>query len=670
MPPVRVLSAVVVVLLSLVGTQALGQDQPDEPPALAIEAPSLVVAGDEFEVTLGGLAPGERWTLRAGDESLEGVAEGPEAKAAVALASGNSALRLRVGERRAEASVRAVPGWMSLLPPLLAILLALALRHVVLALALGVFAGAFVVHDYDPLAGLLRTVDHYAVGAAGDADHASILIFSLLLGGMIGLITKSGGGLGLAAWVTRKATDARRGQLAAWSLGVVIFFDDYANSLLVGSSMRPITDRLRISREKLAFLVDATAAPVASVALVSSWIGVEIGYIAEQFAERGIEADPYVAFLQTLPYRFYPWLMLAFGLMLVWTRRDFGAMRKAELRARTTGKLFADGATPASDFDDLDIEAPPRARNALVPIVTVIAAATLGMIATGMAACEAEGIEPTVRAIFGNANSLNALLWASAAGGVAALAMALGTKALRLGDGLEAWLAGMKSMLLACVILVLAWSLGAICKELHTADVVVAAIGDGLRPALLPAVVFVVAALVSFATGTSWGTMAILFPLVVPLADELAPGDMNIVLGAVSSILAGSVWGDHCSPISDTTIMSSMASSCDHTDHVRTQLPYALTVGGVSLLVGELGVGFGLYPAWFGLLLGVVVLAAVVRFVGRVVPDAEEETDTETDSDTDTETETETDPEADPDPDQDPDPDPDPEADPDPDPDP
>ena len=518
-------------------------------------------------------------------------------------------------------------GWLSLAPPLVAITLALVLRQVLLALAAGVWLGAFVVEGYDPLRATLRAVDRYAVESVADSDHAAILIFSLCLGGMIGVVTRAGGASGIAQLVTRRASDARRGQVATWLLGLLVFFDDYANSLLVGSSMRPITDRLRISREKLAFLVDATAAPVSSIALVSSWIGVEVAYIAEQLEARNIELDPYLAFLQTLPYRFYPWLMLFFGLVLVLSGRDFGAMRKAEVRARQTGEVSRPGARPASDFDTsaLDEAAEPRALLAVGPVVTVVAVALLGMYFDGRATVLEEGGVVTLRSVFGSASSIKALLWAAVSGGMVAVILALATGALRLADAMDAWVDGLKSMLLACMILVLAWSLGRICKELHTAEFVIQLIGDGLAPGLLPAAVFLIAAAVSFATGTSWGTMAILFPLVVPLADHLAPGEMHILLGAISSILAGSVWGDHCSPISDTTIMSSMASSCDHVDHVRTQLPYALSVGIASLVFGELGTGLGLYPAWVGMLLGAASLVVLIYGVGRPVGDPPED---------------------------------------------
>lgn len=597
------------------------------PLAVRADAPTLasdgvLLGGLEGEVRLAGLTAGTPWRIEIdGRERANGIAESNEAKHTITLPSGTHRATLIHGEHTVRAELRAIPSWLALLPPLVAIALALLLRQVLLALFAGVFVGALLTNGYDPIAAFLRSIDTYAIGAAADSDHASILIFSLLLGGMIGVITRAGGAAGLAATVTKRATNSMRGQLAAWALGLLVFFDDYANSLLVGSSMRPITDRLRVSREKLAFLVDATAAPVASLALVSSWIGVEVGYIGDELEAANIPMDPYVAFLETLPYRFYPWLMLFFVLLIVITRRDFGPMLTAERRARETGEVSRPGARPASDFADALPDVPPRISVALLPILATVVVAIGGMVVTGRASVLAEGGEPTLRAIFGSANSYHALLWASAVGGMVAVITAMATRTMKLDAALDAWTDGLKSMLLACVILVMAWSLGALCKELHTAQVVVSAVGDGLPAGLLGTVVFLVAAAVSFATGTSWGTMAILFPLVIPLAVELAPGDTPILLSAISSILAGAVWGDHCSPISDTTIMSSMASSCDHVDHVRTQLPYALLVGVVCIVVCELPTGFGIYPPWVGLLLGAITLVAIVTFVGKKVPD-------------------------------------------------
>ena len=514
-----------------------------------------------------------------------------------------------------------LPAWTSTLPPLVAIALALIFRHVLVALVLGVWLGAWLLVDLSFFGSFARLLDTHLVGAMASRGHASIVLFSLLLGGMLGLITQSGGAKGLAAWVSVDTESRRRGQLTTWFLGLLVFFDDYANSLLVGASMRPVTDRLRISREKLAFLVDATAAPVASLALISSWIGVEVGYIADQFAHLGIERDAYLTFIETIPFRFYPILMLVFVAWVGFRGRDFGPMRRAEERALYEGLPSRPGAQPASDFHE---EAVPedvagRPMNAVMPVVTVVAVAALGIYLDGRAKALDAGLEPTLRAIVGEASSSAAILWATGAGCLVALALSVGTGALSFGKSLDAWLSGMKSMLFAVAILVLAWALGGVCRDLDTAGFLIGVVGDWMSPVWIPASVFVLAALVSFATGTSWGTMAILFPLVVPLAHQIAPGQETILLGTVSSILAGSVWGDHCSPISDTTVLSSMATSCDHVDHVRTQLPYALLVGGVSLLCAELPVAAGWYGPWVGLAVGALAMLGAFEVLSRPV---------------------------------------------------
>ena len=514
-----------------------------------------------------------------------------------------------------------LPAWVSILPPLFAIVLALVFRQVLVALVFGVWLGALLLSDLSLVGSFARLLDTHIVGAIANRGHASILVFSLLLGGMLGMMTQSGGAKGLASWVRTDTNSRRRGQLTTWFLGLLVFFDDYANSLLVGSSMRPVTDRLRISREKLAFLVDATAAPVASLALISSWIGVEVGYIADQFSHLGIERDAYLTFIETIPFRFYPLLMLLFVFWIGFRGRDFGAMRRAEERALLLGEVSRPGAQPASDFHEEGVpdELEGRPWNALLPIIVVVVVAGIGIYVDGRAKALDAGLEPTLRAIVGKASSSSAILWGTGAGCVMASALAVWSGALSFTQSLEAWMSGMRSMLYAVVILVLAWALGSVCRDLDTAGFLIGAVGDWMAPAWIPASVFVLAALVSFATGTSWGTMAILFPLVVPLAHQVAPGQETILFGTVSSILAGSVWGDHCSPISDTTVLSSMATSCDHMDHVRTQLPYALLVGAVSLVCAELPVAAGWYGPWVGLLVGAVVMLSVFELVSRPV---------------------------------------------------
>ncbi len=514
-----------------------------------------------------------------------------------------------------------LPAWTAILPPLLAIVLALVFRNVMVALALGVWLGAYLLTGLSWVASFARLLDTYIVGAISDRGHASILVFSLMLGGMLGLMTQSGGAKGLASWVSTDATTRRRAQLTTWFLGLLIFFDDYANSLLVGSAMRPVSDRARLSREKLAFLVDATAAPVASLALISSWIGVEVGYIEDQLSHLGIERDAYVTFIETIPFRFYPLLMLFFVPWIALRGRDFGTMLRAERRAFHERLPLRVGARPASDFHEESVpeDVSPRAMNAIVPVVVVVVVAMLGIYFDGRNKVMAAGLEPSLRSIVGAASSSSAILWATGAGCLSAFGLAVGRGALSFGRSIDAWVGGVRSMMYAAIILVLAWALSQVCRDLDTASFLFGALGEWIAPAWIPAAVFILAALVSFATGTSWGTMAILFPLVVPLAHRIAPGEETILLGAISSILAGSVWGDHCSPISDTTILSSMATSCDHVDHVRTQLPYALLVGSVSLVCAELPVAAGWYGPWVGLALAAGVIVVSFELLSRPV---------------------------------------------------
>jgi len=512
-------------------------------------------------------------------------------------------------------------GWLSLLPPLISILLALLFRQIVPALLAGVWAGAWILHG-GPLIGMLRTMDSYIVGAASDADHVAIIIFSLLLGGMVGLISRSGGTIGMVEALTPFATSSRRGQLVTWFLGLLIFFDDYANTLLVGNTMRPVTDRLKISREKLAFMVDSTAAPVASVALISTWIG---------------SLDAYAVFLQSLLYRFYPFLALVFGLLIAGTLRDFGPMAKAERRA-AKGKLLADTAVPLADFDNPKLEPPAdkprRWINAVLPVLVVLFATFCGLWATGRASLAADGLTTgiipvtdlvfrDVGTIFGAGNSFHALLWASLAGCLTAAALPLVQRILTMGEALAAWSEGIKSMTLAFVILVLAWSISAVCSDLNTSGFMVDLLSDNLDPRYLSTLVFLIAAVTSFATGTSWGTMGILIPLAVPTAFGLAQSagfdpeaSHRILLGSISAVLAGAIFGDHCSPISDTTVLSSIASGCDHIDHVRTQMPYALTVAGVATLLGYLPSGFGVNPL-LCMLVGCAALVGILVFAGK-----------------------------------------------------
>lgn len=532
------------------------------------------------------------------------------------------------------------PGWLSLLPPLVAIVLALVFREVVISLFAGIWFGALLVAQWNPLTATMISVDRFIVEGLADTDKISIVVFSLLLGGMVGVIGRSGGTLGLVESMRSLATSARRGQVMGWLAGVIIFFDDYANTLIVGNTMRPVTDRLNISREKLAYIVDSTAAPMAAIAVISTWVGFEISLIgdalrtaASQTADPAAAAqlmqgaqNPFNVFLHSIPYLFYPILALVFVLLVSVTGRDFGPMLKAEQRARRGEGVSAPTARPAVDVTSSYMSPPQgvphRWYNAAIPVLTVIVVALAGIFYTGAQEAPAGA---TLWQIVGGADPFKTLIWASFSGNIVAIALAVAQRILKLGEALEAWLNGLRAMLLAIVILVLAWGLGGVTEALGTGPYLSGLLQDTLPLGLLPVIVFITGAAISFATGTSWGTMAILFPVTIPLAVAMGAGvdfdggaHYSILLGVISSVMAGSIFGDHCSPISDTTVMSSMATACDHIDHVRTQIPYALVVAMVGMLVGDIPTAYGL-PPWVSLAAGVAILYLVLRYVGRPV---------------------------------------------------
>ncbi len=515
-------------------------------------------------------------------------------------------------------------GWISILPPLLAIAMALAFKRVIPALFLGIWVGAWAVYGFSApglLQGLLDAFQVFVLKALANEDHASIILFSFMIGGMVGIVTRNGGMNGVVNKIAAWATSARRGQLATGVLGLLVFFDDYANTLVVGNTMRPVTDRLKISREKLAYIVDSTAAPVSCLALVTTWIGYEVGLIGTAVESiDGLDVSPYAVFLESIPYSFYPLLAIFFVFAIVLSRNDFGPMHAAESRARRTGQLVRPGASIDPEATGGEHTAPiegkpQRALNAVIPVVVLVFGVIGGLYATG------EG--DTIRDIIGTADSYKALMWASLVSVLVAYLLSVGQRILTVAQTIEAWYAGLKSMLFAMIILVLAWSLSGITEVLGTAEYLVMILGDTVPAGLLPAIVFILSAATAFATGSSWGTMGILMPLVIPLTWAVLvvngmsdPAHFHILYSTVSCVLAGSVWGDHCSPISDTTILSSMASGCDHIDHVRTQLPYAMTVGVVAILVGTVPTGFG-FPWWASLLIGASILLLGLRFFGK-----------------------------------------------------
>ena len=493
-------------------------------------------------------------------------------------------------------------GLLSLAPIALTIAIALRTRQIVLALGAGVVLAALILQGYNPWTALIYVVDPLLLDAIADRDHVKVTIFTMLVAATLEVVSQGQGTRALVTRITRWATTRKGGMLATWGAGMVVFFDDYANCLIVGGSMRSVADRLKISREKLAYLVDSTAAPMATLALVSTWIGFEVSLMGDALAMAGQDTNAYAFFLKGLPYRFYPFMALAFAFFISFTGRDFGPMRAAEAAA-SKGEVEPDGpALPAS-----------RAWLGALPIVALVAVTGGSLWVQGSTAA---GAGADLLEIIGNADGYDAMLHGSIAAFFIATTLTIGLGAASVHAVQEAAISGVRALVEAMTVLFFAWAMGTAIGELGAAQFLVATIGPSVPIWILPTLVFVISAAIAFATGTSFGTMSIMIPIAIPLAFELDPLS-TLALATSAAVLSGATWGDHCSPISDTTILSSTGAGCDHAAHVATQLPYAIAAGTVSILFGTLPAGFGLSP-WLLLGLGILGCWLIVRFVGHL----------------------------------------------------
>ena len=397
--------------------------------------------------------------------------------------------------------------------------------------------------------------------------------------------------------------------------------------------MRPVADKMKISRERLAFIIDATAAPIAGLAIISTWIGLEVSLISEGFESIGVEASGFGVFLQTIPYRFYNILILAFIVITIITLREFGPMRKAEISARKLKDLTNEEiAVTSSHMDELEPKEGVKLSiwNAIVPIGALIISAIVAFYYSGYSSIMA-GDDIAIKAIVTNSPlSFKAILEVFAASDasiallqsaifctVVAIVMAVWKKIFTISEAIEVWIDGMKGLIITAVILILAWSLGSVIKELGAAEYLVEALNGAIPAFLLPSLIFILGAIISFSTGSAYGTMSILMPLAIPLAYKINP-EMSFVIVSTSAVLTGAIFGDHCSPISDTTILSSMGAGCSHIEHVKTQMWYALFVAAITILFGYIPAGFGL-PIYIVLPMSCVALFIGVMIFGKKV---------------------------------------------------
>ena len=491
-------------------------------------------------------------------------------------------------------------GIWTLIPPIVAIVLAFITKNVVVSLFIGILSGSFILNMSNNI--ILAFVNAFldivnrAVGSLSDPWNAGIILQVLAIGGVINLVAKMGGAKAIAESLAKRAKNPQSTQLITWFAGLLVFFDDYANSLIIGPMMRPVADKMKISRERLAFIIDATAAPIAGLAIVSTWIGLEVGLIGDAFSGIGLEADAFGVFLNTIPYRFYNILILAFIVITTILLKDFGPMRKAELKARNNESSQNEVAMDLiNDHSDLEPKEGVKLNiwNAIVPIGTLIVASLIAFYYSGyttiMASNDIYLIQllnnspfslVAIREAFSASDASVALFQSALLSSIVAIIMSVSQKIFTVSEAIDVWVDGMKTLVITGVILICAWSLSSVIKELGTAKYLIKLLSGSFPAFLLPSLIFILGAIISFSTGTAYGTMGILMPLAVPLSHSINP-EMSFIIVSTSAVLTGAIFGDHCSPISDTTILSSMGAGCNHIDHVRTQMPYALYTCGI-----------------------------------------------------------------------------------------
>ena len=530
-----------------------------------------------------------------------------------------------------------VDGW-SLFPPLAAILVAVSCRNLILGLTTAILGAAALTTQSSsimsiPVDVIERAVVDFVLQPLSDSFQVYILLFTVGLIGMVRVIALAGGTRGIAEALARRARGSKSMQLATFLLGLAIFFDDYANTMVVGTTMRPVADRFRVSREKLAYIVDSTAAPVAGVAVISTWIGYEVGLFDDIMRNLGTGVSGYELFFRAIPSRFYCFLALTFVAASVLLDRDFGPMLRAERRAREGNSVSRTDSGSAAELDPGETVAGvhPSAIVAIVPVAVVI----LGVVVGVQLDTWSHGDVLQARrehsvlshwywtVVFSSADTAKVMFLASVAGIATAFSFAFtrrdgdGRRLLPLKDIASAWLGGrdgLSRITMIVVILSLAWAIKEACEAVGTSAYLLALLRTSLAPGSLPFITFLLASLIAFSIGTSWATMAILLPTVLPVAYEL--GDIALVVPVAAAVLDGAIFGDHCSPISDTTVLSSIACECDLIDHVRTQLPYAAAAMFTAAGVGYLGSSY-LYPAPVGLLLGIASVTGVVLLLGK-----------------------------------------------------
>lgn len=480
-------------------------------------------------------------------------------------------------------------GVLSVLPPLLAIILALRTRQVYISLVLGIWLGWLIISDWNPLQGTLATLEGF-VDVFESPGNTRTIMFSALVGALLIFIQYSGGVRGFIVRIDKMLyamEQKKRGnsrivvELLALLIGIMLFIETSISSLTVGTLFRPVFDRLKIPREKLAYIADSSSAPSSILLPFNAWGAFIMGLLITQ----GIET-PFRTMISALAYNFYPMLTIAMVFLVIISRRDFGAMARAERRTRETGKLLNDGARPMVSDEVTSYEMKPgirpRALNMVIPLLTMVLMMIIFLAYTGWGeVTESTGFMDHFISAMGRGSGSSAVLYAVSTSILVSMILYRAQGIMKIRKMVSLILKGISELMPLALLMMLAFAISNVCNTLGTGEYVAGITEDWLSPALLPAVVFALSSFIAFSTGTSWGTFAIMISIALPMAEIHGA---NIFL-VVAATMGGGVFGDHCSPISDTTMISSMASASDHIDHVKTQLPYALLTGILTLLV-------------------------------------------------------------------------------------
>lgn len=504
----------------------------------------------------------------------------------------------------AEAEAEYIPAMYStfwaLVPPIIAIILALITKEVYSSLFIGILVGGLFYSGFSFEGTITHIFNDGFIAVLSDSYNVGILIFLVILGAMVSLMNRAGGSAAFGRFAREKIKSRTGAQLTTIALGVLIFIDDYFNCLTVGSVMKPVTDEHKVSRAKLAYLIDATAAPICIIAPISSWAAAVSGFVEGE--------DGFSIFIRAIPYNFYALLTIIMMLGLVIMNVDFGPMKSHEDNAKN-GDLFSAGAKNDGN-ESVYVNPKGKVIDLIIPIITLIICCVIGMIYTG-GFFEGAGFVTA----FSNSDASVGLALGSICAMLITIIVYLFRKVLTFSDCMECLPAGFKAMVPAILILTFAWTLKAMTDSLGAAPFVAGAMEQtaGALMNLLPAIIFLVGCFLAFSTGTSWGTFGILIPIVVAV---FAASNPQLMIISISACMAGAVCGDHCSPISDTTIMASAGAQCNHVNHVTTQLPYAVIAAAISFVTYIIA-GFS-QSAWISLPIGILLMLATLFIIKKL----------------------------------------------------